>query len=90
LSFILYKLSPVAKYQTFTIPKKGGGTRQIDAPTPQLKALQRRLANVLYDCLQSIEEKEKRKNTLSRFAGPIPSSPMRDFIEIVVMFSTST
>jgi len=65
LSFILYQIPKGAKYTTFAIPKKGGGTRQIDAPVPHLKVLQRRLADVLYDCLQSIEETAPRKNTLS-------------------------
>ena len=30
-------------YNTFDIPKRSGGTRRIDAPTPTLKSLQRRL-----------------------------------------------
>jgi hypothetical protein len=36
LSYILYKLSPAAKYQTFEIPKRQGGRRTIKAPTAQL------------------------------------------------------
>ncbi|SFN74676.1 RNA-directed DNA polymerase [Bradyrhizobium sp. Rc3b] len=65
LSFIVYLTPPTAKYTTFDIAKKGGGTRRIDAPTPRLKGLQKRLADLLYECLREIEESEPRKNKLS-------------------------
>lgn len=65
LSFIVYVIPKEFKYTTFKIPKKGGGERSIDAPIPKLKGLQKRLASVLYDCLQEIEDSEKRKNNLS-------------------------
>lgn len=65
LSFILYKIPSDRKYTTFTIRKKAGGDRQIDAPIPHLKALQRRLADLLYECATEIDKKEKRKNKLS-------------------------
>jgi hypothetical protein len=65
LAYIVYKLPPAAKYTSFDIEKKGGGTRHIDAPMPRLKELQRRLAGVLYACLRDLEASEKRKNTLS-------------------------
>src|SRR5580698_110019 len=56
LSFVLYKIPDSSKYTTFTIPKKTGGTRTIDAPIPQLKIIQKRLANLLSDCLGEIED----------------------------------
>jgi RNA-directed DNA polymerase len=65
LSFIVHVTPKAAKYTTFKIKKKGGGERSIDAPIPRLKGLQKRLASVLYDCLQEIEESDKRKNNLS-------------------------
>jgi hypothetical protein len=65
LSFIVYKIPKEAKYTVFEIKKKGGGTRRIDAPVPMLKALQKQLANLLYECLREIEEPEKRKSNLS-------------------------
>lgn len=55
IAFLLYKTPPATKYTTFTIPKKSGGVRQIDAPNDQLKGLQRRLANVLYQCIKTME-----------------------------------
>jgi len=65
LSFIVYVIPKAAKYTTFDIKKRDGGVRRIDAPVPMLKGLQKRLAGVLYDCLQEIEESAKRKNNLS-------------------------
>jgi retron-type reverse transcriptase len=65
VSFIVYKIPKAAKYTTFDIKKKGGGERRIDAPIPKLKALQKRLAYILYECLREIEESNKRKNKLS-------------------------
>lgn len=56
VAFILYKLAPAAKYETFQIPKKSGGVRDICAPTPHLKLLQKHLANVLYNCRDEIDK----------------------------------
>ncbi len=58
LSFILYKLTDAAKYQTFDIPKASGGTRTIHAPTEKLKRLQSRLASVLFECNSEIHGKK--------------------------------
>ena len=55
LSYILYKIPDSAKYQKFTIPKSGGGEREICAPVERLKTLQRHLANVLYACRDKID-----------------------------------
>jgi RNA-directed DNA polymerase len=65
LAYILFKIPKAAKYSTFAIPKKGGGARQIDAPIPMLKGLQKRLADLLYECLEELEESQKRRNALS-------------------------
>ena len=54
LSFILYKLPEEKKYRTFPVPKKGGGTRTIKAPEPQLSLLQKRLAELLEACVQEL------------------------------------
>jgi len=43
------------KYKKFSIPKRGGGQREICAPIARLKVLQRRLANVLYACRDEID-----------------------------------
>lgn len=57
VSYILYKMPE--KYQTFTIPKKSGGTRTIQAPTKRLRLLQRRLAEQLYLCIQEVQKEDK-------------------------------
>src|SRR5450756_871826 len=43
LSYILYWTPPERKYETFAIPKKGGGRRTITAPKPRLKMIQKKL-----------------------------------------------
>jgi hypothetical protein len=60
LTYILYKMPNVEKrYETFTIPKKNGGSRIINSPNEKLKLLQRRLANLLYDCYDEIAKNRK-------------------------------
>jgi RNA-directed DNA polymerase len=65
LSYILYRLPEAERYQTFTIQKRSGGERQIDAPTEMLKGLQRRLAKILYDCLDELEAAQDPANKIS-------------------------
>ncbi|MER8556708.1 retron Ec67 family RNA-directed DNA polymerase/endonuclease [Mesorhizobium sp. M1217] len=55
ISYALYKLSKVAKYDEFTVPKKSGGERTIRAPHKVLKAVQKRLANDLLLIEQQLE-----------------------------------
>lgn len=47
LTRLAYRVPPEAKYRSFTIPKRDGGTRTIEAPLPQLRYAQRRLARAL-------------------------------------------
>ncbi len=56
LSFVLYKIPEAKKYVSFEIPKRGGGKRLIKAPEPRLALLQRRLASLLYDCLDELKK----------------------------------
>jgi retron-type reverse transcriptase len=60
LSYIVYKLPSQLKYTKFEIPKRSGGVRQISAPHPKLRTLQRRLANILYACRDEIDADGKR------------------------------
>ncbi len=60
LSYTLYKLDSTAKYRTFTIPKKSGGTRTIQAPTAQLRLLQQRLGELLDDCADEVRREHPR------------------------------
>jgi retron-type reverse transcriptase len=65
LSYLIYHLPSAAKYAAFTIPKRDGTPRQIPAPTPKLRLLQRRLANVLYLALADIDKAGTRRRPLS-------------------------
>ena len=60
VSYVLYKLSPPDKYRTFTIPKKNGGVRIINAPEPHLALIQSRLAEHLYECVAEIQRENPR------------------------------
>ena len=60
LSYLLYALPPSEKYRTFTIPKKSGGTRTIQAPTAKLARLQGKLAEKLHECVTEIQGKQKK------------------------------
>lgn len=63
LAYILYKLDASAKYNSFEIPKRNGGMRTISAPEPELKKLQRRLADLLEKCEREIKAAELIVNT---------------------------
>lgn len=65
ISYILYKLPEAQKYHSFEIPKRNGGVREINAPEPRLKMLQRRLANVLYNCMAEAEKNNPPRRPLS-------------------------
>ncbi len=54
LSYILYKIPVERRYFKFEIAKRAGGTRKISAPAPQLKLVQRRLADLLQNCADEI------------------------------------
>ena len=58
LAYLLFKVSAEKKYIQFSIPKKSGGERIINAPNAGLKLAQRRLANILTSCVQEIESKQ--------------------------------
>lgn len=62
LSYILYKYDNDKKYTTFQIPKRNGGHRTIKAPTPALKLIQRKLSDLLQDCVDEINTKTGRKD----------------------------
>lgn len=62
VSYILYKQPEAAKYKTFQIPKRNGGQRTIKAPNGALKLLQRRLSNLLQDCIDEINTAKQRKD----------------------------
>src|ERR1700693_5142800 len=65
LAFILYKKAPEAKYRTFEINKRGGGTRKINAPSDDLMLVQRRIADILQDCIEEINTHHDRKDQIA-------------------------
>lgn len=67
LTFILYAQSDSLKYKEFDIPKRSGGVRRISAPQNRLKLLQRRLADLLQDCLDEIDNIAYPKSNASDF-----------------------
>src|SRR6267142_2570826 len=62
LSYILYKQSEAKKYKTFQIPKRTGGQRTIKAPVNALKLAQRRLSDLLQDCVEEINASKGRED----------------------------
>lgn len=65
LAYLLYRLTPQAKYRSFEIPKRAGGLRQIKAPIPALKLLQRRLSDLLQNCIDEINAARNRKDRVA-------------------------
>lgn len=54
MAYAVFITKPEDRYSSFDIPKKGGGTRTICAPIPELKGLQARLSDLLYTCQREI------------------------------------
>ncbi|AQR73916.1 retron Ec67 family RNA-directed DNA polymerase/endonuclease [Sphingomonas sp. LM7] len=53
-AYTLFHIPGDQKYESFCVSKKNGGTRNILAPVPRLKWLQRRLLEILYQCAEDI------------------------------------
>lgn len=70
LTYLLYVKKDAEKYIPFSIPKKSGGSRDIFAPIPELKSLQRKLATALEECISDIEKLTKRTNKASHGFRP--------------------
>lgn len=56
-TYCLYVKKPENQYHQFSIPKKSGGERLINAPSEELKSLQKSLAILLLDCIDEINAK---------------------------------
>lgn len=65
LSYILYKKPLSKRYNHFEIPKRTGGMRSISAPYPDLMNLQKRLSDLLQDCINEINIARKIESALS-------------------------
>ena len=62
LSYLLYVKGINNLYTSFEIHKKNGGIRKINAPSEELKDIQRKLAEALY---KHKRKKRKKKNNIS-------------------------
>jgi hypothetical protein len=65
LAYILHVLPPSSKYQAFKIAKRNGNVREIHAPSPELKLMQRRLCDLLQNCVAEINEQKNFRDQLS-------------------------
>jgi RNA-directed DNA polymerase len=54
LAYILYGKTPAANYRSFALAKASGGSRLIQAPSDDLKLLQRNLSDLLQDCVTEL------------------------------------
>jgi len=57
--YVIYSGKNKPLYHEFSIPKKNGGQRIIHAPNDQLKAIQKKLSNLILDCNDEIREAVK-------------------------------
>jgi RNA-directed DNA polymerase len=64
-AYILFQQRTAPRYRIFQIPKRKGGTRTIKAPDDALKLLQRRLSDLLQDCVAEINEAKKLKDKIA-------------------------
>jgi RNA-directed DNA polymerase len=65
VAYILYKQPADRRYRTFQIPKRNGGLRTIKAPFDRLKLLQRRVSDLLQDCVEEIATERQVKDQTS-------------------------
>jgi RNA-directed DNA polymerase len=66
LTHTLYVKGTNSQYSSFTIPKKTGGVRTINAPSDALKSIQSALSTLLLDCLDEVNKKQFPKSELAR------------------------
>ena len=64
LAYILFHRRS-SNYKQFEIPKRKGGYRIINAPYQELKNLQKRLSDLLQDCIDEINKSRKIESTIS-------------------------
>lgn len=65
ITYILYKMPIENKYHAFDIVKRKGGTRRINAPCPELMLLQRRVCDLLQNCVEQINSEHKWQDSLA-------------------------
>ena len=65
LTRCLYIIRPENQYHQFEIKKKSGGKRIIKAPSVDLKSLQKKLSDLLLDCIDEINASKFPKSQLA-------------------------
>lgn len=65
LTYLLYKKDPLQRYTKFEIPKRTGGKREISAPAKDLKGLQRRVADLLTECVNEIYTSKELQDSVA-------------------------
>lgn len=65
LTYLLHVKRIENLYTTFEVPKKSGETRKICAPMPELKTIQRKLAEVLWEIEKEIRKEHNVKSMIS-------------------------
>jgi RNA-directed DNA polymerase len=65
LAYILYKKPPPTRYSSFTMAKRDGSVRKINAPSPELRLLQHNLSDLLQNCVEEINAGKKWKDQLA-------------------------
>ncbi|MDX0124438.1 hypothetical protein GOC15_07285 [Sinorhizobium meliloti] len=84
LSYWLYKAEPSKRYVEYSIPKRNGGWRHITAPKDGLKRIQGKLARLLAEIYNDIEQ--RRSNSAfddSRVADCVLSHGFKDKYSII-------
>lgn len=70
LAYAIHGIPDSLKYTDFLIKKRSGGNRTISAPVPELKRVQKHLAQLLNDCITESDTRRGVKNTLSHGFRP--------------------
>ena len=66
LSYVLYVKHVETYYTTFDIPKKDGSARHICAPSGELKAIQSRLKDAMYEFRMNTKERDCKRAKVSQ------------------------
>ena len=65
LAYILYEKKIANFYKSFTIPKKNGKSRVIYAPQDELKIIQKKISQKLYETHSNYKEQHSIKSIIS-------------------------
>jgi len=84
LTNVLYRLRPENQYIQFTIPKKSGGVRGINAPVDKLKSLQSSLSTLLLDCIDEINKAKFPNSELNKTRDKNAKSNSHETLKIKV------